>query len=208
MKIPRVLVACEHTGAVRNAFIAAGCDAVSCDLLPSTAGLPHYQGDVRDVLALGWDLIVAHPPCTYLSSSGMHWTVRGLRDPKLTTDAIAFAELLWDAPAGATVIENPVGCLSTRSKLGPATQIIQPHEYGHDASKRTCLWIKGLPALVPTQHVAPRLVNGRPRWANQTDSGQNRLAPSPDRWALRSATYAGIAHAMAAQWTPYLKAMH
>jgi hypothetical protein len=194
----RVLVACEYSGAVRDAFTRAGHYAISCDLLPSDGPGPHYQGDVRDVLDHGWDLMVAHPPCTYLSVSGMHWTKRGLRDPQLTEDALAFVRLLMGAPVPRIAIENPISVISSR--IRKPDQIIHPYQFGHDASKKTCLWLKGLPLLMPTQIVEPRIVNGRKRWGNQTDSGQNRLSPSPDRWKLRSATFAGIAQAMADQW--------
>ena len=194
----RVLIACEYSGAVRDAFRARGHDAMSCDLLPTDAPGPHYQGDVRQVLGDGWDLMIAHPPCTYLSVSGMHWTRRGLRDPQLTEDALEFVRLLMDAPIPRIAIENPVSVISTC--IGKPDQIINPYQFGHDASKKTCLWLKGLPPLKPTQIIEPRIVNGRKRWGNQTDSGQNRLSPSPDRWKLRSATFPGIAAAMADQW--------
>jgi len=194
----RVLVACEYSGTVRDAFIRAGHNAISCDLLPTDAPGPHYQGDVGDLLNDGFDLMVAHPPCTYLSVSGMHWTTRGLRDAQLTTDALAFVRLLMDAPIPRIAIENPVSIIS--SQIRRPDQIIQPWMFGHDASKKTCLWLKGLPMLTPTQTIAPRMVNGKPRYANQTDSGQNRLAPSADRWKIRSETYSGIADAMANQW--------
>lgn len=194
----KVLVACEYSGTVRDAFRARGHDAMSCDLLPTDVPGPHYQGDVRDVLEDGWDLMIAHPPCTYLSVSGMHWTRRGLRDPQLTEDALAFVRLLMAAPIPRIAIENPVGMISTW--IRKPEQIIQPWQFGHDASKKTCLWLKGLPPLTPTQIVEPRIVDGRKRWGNQTNSGQNRLSPSPDRWKIRSATYAGIAAAMADQW--------
>ncbi len=194
----KVLVACEYSGTVRDAFIRAGHDALSCDLLPTDAPGPHYQGNVMDVIGDGFDLMVAHPPCTYLSVSGMHWTTRGLRDPQLTTDALAFVRLLMNAPIPRIAIENPVSIIS--SQIAKPDQIIQPWMFGHDASKKTCLWLKGLPMLTPTQTIAPRMVNGKPRYANQTDSGQNRLAPSADRWKIRSETYSGIADAMAQQW--------
>ena len=194
----RVLVACEYSGTVRDAFRARGHYALSCDLLPTDAPGPHYQGDVRDVLGAGWDLMIAHPPCTYLSVSGMHWTARGLRDPQLTEDALAFVRLLMDAPIPRIAIENPVSVISSR--IRKPDQTVQPWQFGHDASKATCLWLKGLPKLQATSLVEPRIVNGRKRWGNQTDSGQNRLAPSADRWKIRSATFAGIAAAMAEQW--------
>jgi hypothetical protein len=194
----RILVACEYSGTVRDAFIAAGHDAMSCDLLPTDAPGPHYQGDVCDILNDGWDLMVAHPPCTYLSVSGMHWTARGLRDPQLTEDALAFVRLLMDAPIERIAIENPVSVISSR--IRKPDQVINPYQFGHDASKKTCLWLKNLPPLQPTQMVEPRMVNGKPRWGNQTDSGQNKLPPSADRWKIRSETYSGIAKAMADQW--------
>jgi hypothetical protein len=142
--------------------------------------------------------MIAHPPCTYLSVSGMHRTTRGLRDPQLTEDALDFVRLLMDADISRIAIENPVSVISTR--IRKPDQIIQPWQFGHDASKKTCLWLTNLPPLTPTQIVEPRIVNGKNRWANQTDSGQNRLPPSEDRWKIRSATYQGIADAMADQW--------
>jgi hypothetical protein len=194
----RVLVACEYSGRVRDAFIRAGHEAMSCDLLPTDQSGPHYQGDVRDVMHDGWDLMVAHPPCTYLSVSGMHWTTRGLRDPQLTEDALDFVRLLMDLPIERIAIENPVSVISSR--IRKPDQIINPYEFGHDASKKTCLWLKNLPPLKSTQMIEPRIVNGKKRWGNQTDGGQNKLAPSDDRWKIRSETYEGIAQAMADQW--------
>lgn len=194
----KVLVACEYSGRVRDAFLAQGHQAMSCDLLPTDSPGPHYQGDVMDIIADGWDLMVAHPPCTYLSVSGMHWTTRGLRDPKLTEDALGFVRLLMDAPIERIAVENPISVISSR--IRKPDQIVNPYEFGHDASKKTCLWLKNLPPLRPTQMIEPRIVNGRPRWGNQTASGQNKLAPSADRWKIRSETYEGIAKAMAAQW--------
>jgi hypothetical protein len=198
-------VACETSGVVREAFRALGHEAISCDVLPAEDGSPHhYQLDVEAVMFVSrpWDLLIAHPPCTYLSVSGMHWTTRGLRDPKLTEDALRFVQLLMDMPVPRICIENPVSIISTR--IRKPDQIIQPYQFGHDASKKTCLWLKGLPPLQPTEYVPGRLVNGKERWGNQTDSGQNRLGPSEDRWKLRSRTYEGIARAMAEQWSPLL----
>ena len=195
----RILVACEYSGAVRDAFIRAGHYAASCDLLPSESPLgDHFQCNVLDIIDHDWDLMVAHPPCTYLSVSGMHWTTRGLRDPKLTEDALDFVQQLMDAPIERIAIENPISVISSR--IRKPDQIITPYQFGHDASKKTCLWLKNLPPLKPTQMIEPRIVNGRKRWGNQTDSGQNKLSPSKDRWKIRSATYEGIANAMAAQW--------
>ncbi len=194
----RVLVACEYSGTVRDAFRARGHYALSCDLLPTDAPGPHHQGDVSEIIGAGWDLLIAHPPCTYLSVSGMHWTARGLRDPQLTEDALAFVRLLMDAPIPRIAVENPVSVISSR--IRKPDQTVQPWQFGHDASKATCLWLKGLPKLQATSLVEPRIIDGRKRWGNQTDSGQNRLAPSADRWKIRSATFAGIAAAMAEQW--------
>lgn len=199
----RILVACEFSGTVRDAFIAAGHDAMSCDLLPTERPGPHYQGDVRDVLGGGFDMLIAHPPCTYLCSSGLHWNKRVPGRAKLTEQAVAFAQLLIECDEiPLRAVENPIGCLSTRVR--EPDQIIQPWQFGEDASKATCLWLAGLPKLRPTNFRAPRLVvqndKWAMRWSNQTDSGQNKLAPSDDRWAERSKTYPGLAGAMAAQW--------
>lgn len=197
----RVLVACEYSGLTRDAFIAKGHDAISCDLDPTDKPGPHYQGDVFDILEDEWDLMIAHPPCTYLSSSGLHWNNKIPGRAELTAEAINFVEILWAADIPKIMIENPVGCLSTKSDLGKPAQYIQPYEYGHDASKRTCLWLKNLPKLVPTGPIIePRMVGDKKRWANQTDSGQNRLGPSATRGKDRSLTYEGWANAWADQW--------
>jgi hypothetical protein len=200
----KVLVSCEYSGRVRDAFLALGHEAMSCDLLPTDSPGPHYQGDVFDIINQGWDLMIAHPPCTYLSVSGMHWTTRGLRNPQLTEDALDFVKRLMDAPIERIAIENPISVISSRVRK--PDQIISPYQFGHDASKKTCLWLKNLPLLKPTQMVEPRIVitpSGKPakRWGNQCDNyGQDKLPPSEDRWKLRSATYQGIAQAMAEQW--------
>lgn len=197
----KVLVACEFSGTVRRAFRERGHDAWSCDLLPADdASEYHIRGDAIEASTriAGWDLMIAHPPCTYLSVSGIHWTARGLRDPQLTEDALEFVRRLMAAPIKKIVIENPISVISSR--IRKPDQIIQPWQFGHDASKATCLWLQGLPPLLPTALIAPRIVNGRKRWGNQTDSGQNKLAPSADRWKKRSETSAGIAEAMAEQW--------
>lgn len=191
-------MACEFSGVVREAFRRRGWDAWSCDLLPAEDGSPHhFRGDVLGHLGDGWDLMIAHPPCTYLCSSGLHWNGRG-RGHDRTEAALGFVRALMAAPIPRIAIENPTGAIGSR--IRPASQYVHPYEFGHDASKRTGLWLTNLPPLVPTSRVTPRLVNGKPRWANQTDSGQNRLGPSADRWALRSLTYPGIAAAMAEQW--------
>jgi hypothetical protein len=193
-----ILVAGEYSGTVRNAFALEGHDAVSCDLLPTEIAGPHYTGDVRDILGDGWDLMIAHPPCTYLCSSGLHWNKKRPERDALTEEALEFVRLLMRAPIKRIAIENPIGCIST--KIRKPDQIIQPWQFGHDASKATCFWLKNLPLLVPTDFVEPRLIAGKKRWANQTDSGQNKLPPSADRWKLRSTTYSQVAAAMADQW--------
>ena len=142
--------------------------------------------------------MIAHPPCTYLCSSGIHWNKRRPDRAIQTENALAFVKLLLDAPIPKIALENPIGIISSRARK--PDQIIQPYQFGHDASKATCLWLKNLPKLTATQFIEPRIINGRPRWGNQTDSGQNKLPPSKDRWKIRSETYAGIADAMARQW--------
>ena len=207
----RVLVACEFSGRVRDAFAARGHDAWSCDLLPSESPGQHYQGDVKDIINDGWDLMIAHPDCTYLTNSAAwaykngpyHQKVKaetpvGEERRALRASALNFVRMLMNAPIRKIAIENPVGVISTMIK--PATQYINPYEYGHDASKKTGLWLTGLPPLMPTKYVSPRFVNGLPRWANQTDSGQNKLSPSNNRWKKRAVTYQGWADAMADQW--------
>lgn len=198
----RVLVACEYSGRVRDAFIRGGHYALSCDLLPTDSPGPHYQGDVKDILKDGWDLMIAHPPCTYLTVAGLHWNKRDPTRNALTEEALDFVRVLMAAPIERICVENPVSCISTR--IRKPDQIIQPYNFGADASKKTCLWLKNLPKLTNGEYVPPRIVEyaGKTveRWANQTDSGQNKLPPSEDRWKLRSETYPGIASAMAAQW--------
>lgn len=193
----RILVACEYSGAVRDAFIAMGHDAVSCDLLPTETPGPHYQGSVLDILDDGWDMMIAFPPCTHLATSGARW-FKEKREDGRQQQGIDFFMALATANIEKIAIENPIGIMSTQWRK--PDQIVQPYEYGHDASKATCLWLKGLPSLVPTEHVEPRIVDGKKRWANQTNSGQNVLGPSPDRWKVRSKTFQGIADAMAKQW--------
>ena len=191
----KVLVACEYSGVVRDAFILAGHDAISCDLLPSEKPGPHYQGDVFDIINDGFDLMIAHPPCTYLSSSGLHWNKRVPGRQLLTEQALEFVSKLLNANIPMIALENPVGCISSR--IRKPDQIIQPWHFGDDASKKTCLWLKGLPRLIGTNMLEG---DAKTRRANQTASGQNKLGPSPDRWKERSRTYQGIANAMALQW--------
>lgn len=191
----RVLIACEYSGVVRRAFTAKGHEVWSCDILSAEDGSEfHYQCDVREVLDRNWDLIIAHPECTYLTVAGNRYYASR---PDLYIPAAEFATMFFDY-APRVCVENPIGRLSTLFRK--PDQIIQPYEFGEDASKATCLWLKGLDPLVPTTRVAGRIVNGKERWSNQTDSGQNRLGPSATRSLDRARTYQGIANAMAEQW--------
>ena len=192
----KVLIACEYSGTVREAFRRRGHYALSCDLLPADDNSPnHYRGDVRDVLYDGWDLMIAHPPCTYLAVSGLHWNKRIQGRAEKTEQALDFVRLLLDAPVDRIALENPVSCISTR--IRKPDQIIQPWWFGDDASKKTCLWLKNFSPLIETNRLEG---DDRTRRANQTPSGQNKLGPSKDRWKIRSKTYQGIADAMAEQW--------
>jgi hypothetical protein len=196
----RVLVACEFSGVVREAFASRGHDAWSCDLLPTEIPGQHIEGDVRDVLGDGWDMMVAHPPCTYLTLAGLHWNNRIPGRREKTDESLQFVQDLLAAPVPKIALENPVGCISTH--ICKPDQIVQPWQFGHPESKQTCFWLRGLPKLQPTKVLEPTKfqLNGRPRWDNQTATGQNKLGPSPDRWKKRSKTYQGIADAMAEQW--------
>lgn len=180
----RVLVACEYSGSVRDAFAALGWDAWSCDLLPSEKPGQHYQGDVRDILREGWDIMVAHPPCTHLAVSGARWFAAKQREQ---AEALDFVRLLLNAPIPHIALENPVSIIS--SKIRKPDQVIQPWQHGHGETKATCLWLKNLPRLTPSN-----VVEGREQriW---------KLPPSADRWKERSRTFSGIAEAMANQWT-------
>ncbi len=242
----KILVACEYSGRVRDAFIAAGHEAMSCDLLPTDQPGPHHHGDVFEVLRgayhcecghifpekLGkygcpnccgengaafyeWDMLIAHPPCTYLTCSA-EWaygdgpyhqkvkpgTLVGAERRDAREQAIDFVMSLYNSGISRVAIENPVGVLSSRWRK--PDQFIQPYEYGDDGSKKTCLWLRGLPKLQPTEFYPPRLApSGKGyalRWGNQTDSGQNKESPGEDRWKARSTTWQGWADAMAAQW--------
>ena len=181
----RVLAGCEYSGAVRDAFIAAGHDAMSCDLLPTEVPGPHYQGDVRDVLDDGWDLALFFPPCTHLAVSGARHFAAKVADGR-QGEALEFVRLLLDAPIPRIALENPVSIISSR--IRKPTQIVQPWWFGHGETKATCLWLKGLPLLEPTNIVPERVQR------------VHLMGPSPDRWKERSRTYPGLAAAMAAQW--------
>lgn len=200
----RILVACEYTGVVRDCLLALGHDAMSCDILPTEVPGPHYQGDVLDILGDSWDMMIAHPPCTYLCSSGLHWNNKIEGRAEKTEEALEFVTKLWNADIEKVAIENPVGCISTRLAFMPKPQYIQPYNFGEDLSKKTGWWKRNLPDLEPTEYVAPRLVdkNGKTynRWANQTDSGQDKSSPSKTRGLDRSRTPFGVAAAIAMQW--------
>jgi site-specific DNA-cytosine methylase len=190
----RVLIACEYSGRVRDAFLERGHDAMSCDLLPSEVDGPHYQGPVEDVLSDGWDLMIAHPPCTHLAVSGARYFAEKRADGRQQA-ALAFVQMLMDSSIDKWCIENPVSIIS--SHIRKPDQIIQPWQFGHPESKKTCLWLKNLPSLTATD-LLPLPSSGV--WLNQTPSGQNKLPPSPDRWKERSRTFQGIASAMSQQW--------
>lgn len=191
----RVLIACESSGTVRDAFLLEGHEAMSCDLLPTEKPGPHYQGDVRDVLNYPWDLMIAHPPCTHLSVSGARYFEEKRLDGRQQA-AVSFFMLLAKADIPMICIENPVCIMATLWRK--PDQTIQPWMFGHPESKSTCLWLKGLEPLKAT-NILPPPESGR--WENQTPSGQNRLPPSEDRWKIRAKTYPGIAEAMVEQWT-------
>lgn len=180
----RVLIACEFSGIVRDAFIALGHDAVSCDLLPTELLGPHIEGDIRTISMMGcWDLMIAHPPCTYLAVSGARW----FKDRQAEqSEALHFVNWLLRVPVPKIALENPVSIISSR--IMKPDQIIQPWQFGEPEVKATCLWLKGLPKLVPTNIVDGRLAR------------VHHEPPSPDRWKNRSRSYKGIANAMADQW--------
>lgn len=181
----KVLVACEYSGRVRDAFIARGHAAMSCDLLPTESVGPHYQGDVRDVLYGDWDLMIAHPPCTHLAVSGArHFAAK--RASGAQQEALDFVRMLLASSIPKIALENPISIISTAVRK--PDQVIQPWQFGHGETKATCLWLKGLPPLIPTD-----VVDGR-------EARVHRMPPSPDRWKERSRTYQGIANAMAEQW--------
>ena len=180
----RVLVACEFSGIVRQAFRERGHDAWSCDLLPSEGlGVAHWVGDVRNVLRANWDLMIAHPPCTHLAVSGARWFKDRLPEQ---AEALRFVEALLSAPIERIALENPISIISSR--IRKPDQIIQPWMFGHGETKATCLWLKNLPKLTPTN-----IVDGR-------HARVHRASPGPDRWKERSRTTQGIADAMADQW--------
>ena len=181
----KILIACEYSGTVRDAFIKAGHDALSCDLLPTDVPGPHYQGDVFDIIDRGWDVMIAHPPCTHLAVSGARHFKAKQADGR-QQQALDFVSRLLNADIRRIALENPISIIS--SKIRKPDQIIQPWQFGHGETKATCLWLKNLPSLVPTE-----VVDGREQrvW---------KLPPTADRWKIRSKTFQGIADAMALQW--------
>ena len=189
----KVLVACEYSGRVRDAFIGGGHEAMSCDLLPTDVPGPHYQGDVRDVLDYPWDLMIAHPPCTDLAVSGAAWFEKKRINGSQQASA-SFFMMLAKADIPRIAIENPVCIIS--SIWRKPDQIIQPWMFGHMEQKATCLWLKGLPKLSPTNIVKDEMM----KLPKNKRERLHYLPPSEDRWKLRSETYQGIAQAMADQW--------
>lgn len=179
----RVLVACEYSGTVRDAFSALGHDAWSCDLLPTDSPGNHHQGDVADIINDGWDLMIAHPPCTHLSISGSRWFKEKAKEQ---AEALEFVRFLMACKIPAWAIENPISIISTQ--IRQPDQYIHPWQFGHGETKKTCLWLKNLPPLMPSL-----VVSGR-------ENRIHKMSPSPDRWKERSKTYSGIAAAMADQW--------
>jgi len=200
----KILIACEYSGGVRDAFIKQGHDAISCDLLPTDVDGPHYQGSVTDILNDGWDLMIAHPPCTYLAVSGNRWLYnkdksRNEERWKNREEGLDFVRTLMNAPIDRIVIENPVSCIS--SEIRKPDQIIQPWQFGDEAQKTTCLWLKNLPKLKPTKIVGKgemvtyKSGNKMPKWYAEAFK-----LPKAERQKLRSKTFQGIADAMAKQW--------
>lgn len=201
----KVLIACEYSGRVRDAFAKLGHDAMSCDLLPTEAPGNHYQGDVRDVLNHDWDLIVAHPPCTYLSVAGNRWFNedrygdKAIKRKADREDAIKFFKLFADLDCEKVAIENPVGFMSKAYKK--PTQIVHPYLFGDAERKATCLWLKGLPVLTPTQIVEPEIIEYKNGKGTDSPWHFNSLSlPALERQKARSKTFQGVADAMAAQW--------
>jgi site-specific DNA-cytosine methylase len=183
----KVLVACEFSGTVRDSFRKRGHYAVSCDLLPTETPGPHYQGDVQDILGDGWDMMIAHPPCTHLAVSGARWFKDKQKEQE---EALDFVRCLMAAPIPRIAIENPISIIS--SKIRKPDQIVQPWQFGHGETKATCLWLKGLPKLTPTN-----IVEGR-------EAKVHRMPPGPNRWKERSRTCQGIADAIAEQYSLFI----
>ena len=196
----KILIACEYSGRVRQAFEKMGHDVLSCDCEPAEDGAAnHYQGDIRDVLYEGWDMMIAHPPCTYLTNSGVHWLHKDPERWAKLDDGAAFFKMLLDAPIPKKAIENPIMHKYAKERIGgiKQTQVIQPWMFGHMEQKATCLWLLGLPLLDPTNNVKSEMMLLPKRERERL----HYLPPSPTRWKERSRTYLGIADAMASQWS-------
>jgi len=194
----KVLVACEYSGIVRDAFIKKGHDAISCDLLPTDSEGPHYQGDVFDIIDNGFDLMISHPPCTYLSNSGVcHLHKDPLRWPKLF-DGADFFKMLMNADILKIAIENPIMHRYAKTLIGgiKQSQVVQPWMFGHMEQKATCLWLKNLPLLTETNNVKNEML----KLPKNERERIHYLPPSKNRWKIRSTTYQGVADAMAMQW--------
>lgn len=206
----KILVACEYSGRVRDAFLRLGHDAISCDLLDTDVSGPHYKGDVFDIINDGFDLMIAHPPCTHLSTSGARWAVDhwvfgekypngrywydGSEKRKAQVEALEFVRRLMNSNIKRIAVENPVSIIS--SNIRKPDQIIQPWQFGHPENKKTCLWLKGLSPLIETDNVKFKM-------EGMTEKEKNKIhhaVPGPDRWKIRSTTFLGIARAMAEQW--------
>lgn len=193
----KVLVACEYSGKVRDAFIRAGHDAMSCDLLPTDSSGPHYEGDVFDIINDGWDLMIAHPPCTYLTNAGVSWLYRKEGRWEQMRDGAEFFRKLLTADIPRIAVENPIMHKYAKEIIGESqAQVVQPWMFGHLEQKGTGLWLKNLPLLQPTNNVKQQMME-LPIAERQRI---HYLPPSADRWKIRSETYQGIADAMAAQW--------
>lgn len=192
----KVLVSCEYSGVVRDEFIKRGHDAISCDLLPTDRPGPHYQGDVLDIINDGFDLMIAHPPCTMLCNSSVRWLTNDKNRYKQMLDACEFFNKLKNANIPKICIENPIPHKYARDIIGKYTQIIQPWMFGHPETKATCLWLKNLPPLVETNNVKAYMLTLPKKERNRI----HYMSPSKDRWKLRSQTYQGIAECMAATW--------
>ena len=193
----KVLVACEYSGTVRDAFIAKGHEAMSCDLLPTDVPGPHYQGDIFDIINDGWDLMIAHPPCTYLTNSGVTWLYKQEGRWKDLIDGAVFFRRLHESNIPKIAVENPIMHKYAKQIIGvDQSQVIQPWMFGHAEQKATCLWLKCLPLLKPTNNVKEEMMKLTP----QERQRLHYLPPSEDRWKIRSKTYDGIAQAMAEQW--------
>lgn len=194
----KILVACEFSGTVRDAFIKKGHDAMSCDILEGEGDGPHYQGDVGEILFEGWDMVIAHPPCTYLANSGVSWLHRDESRWAKLDAAAEFFSMFLNLHVPKLCVENPIMHKYAKDRIGgrKQSQVVQPWMFGHKESKATCLWLRGLPKLQPTKDVKEEMM----KLSNSERQRLHWLPPSKDRWRIRSKTYQGIADAMAEQW--------